>query len=358
MKRQFACMAVTLSLALVCGCARTEARATEVEQARQAQQSTVATGAGSAKQKAVKLGTPDLSWYIDGERAVVTWEDIPNASGYSVTYNGKEHHGMSSPISCDVPEGDTAILSVYAESDSAGFIAGDPADLSINNAGVAYENVDYLEAMLLSYPQLEQWAKTKGYKYTTETSDDGTVKVLRIIEKDKKNSGLKSRAGRAVVGFIDGLAKGGMEVRESITPQTIFSDGLENYLKYGNVKDMITGTLDGMKEDAKSTMKSSAVNSSISYALQDTDKHYDYYFRADRLSYACIYAVFTFEENHNRADVKEIQESWEAKSDSVYSTYFQPHHKEMLINIGEDRTNEQYPRYVIVAATQPMEGGR
>lgn len=356
MKHSLTCVALILSFILIGGCGSTQSTPGNHAETDNESASQTVEELEPVKPEPIKLGTPDLSWFIDGEKALVYWDQIPNASSYTVTYNDEVYSGfVDSFVTCNAPEGFTALISVTAESDSENYTTGDAATLEISNPSITdYRSVPYYAVAFYSFRQAEAWANANGYDYTTEITEDGSMTILRVVVKDEENSGIKSRVARGIVGMIDGAVGGASEAKENITPGSVFSDAIENYVEYGNVKDAFRGTIDDIKKEAEATIKRNAFKSTLSYVLQDTDMHFDYYFLSDILDCSCDFATFSQEVAHHETVRKDLKENWDAESDYVFSAPLSERNMKLFINLGQDCTNEQYPRWVIEARTYPI----
>jgi hypothetical protein len=310
-------------------------------------------GAGKA---ATQLDTPEItSWSICGEMAMIEWDAVPNASSYNIQLNGKEYKGWTE-LGAYFPlkEGETASFAVFAESNSNSYSPSNAVTLNLKNPSQKYSEANFFNAAFYSLEQLKKWAKIKGYQYQINTKNNGQTTVFSITLEDPDNKGIMSKIGRTTAGTIDGAIESVKNTASSLTAKDVFDDYVENYAETESLKQSAFDTASNTADTFKSNAKVGALQGAVNYCFQDTNIHYDFYFDSDKTRYACDRAVWSQEEFKHEELHRVIKESWNKTTNkNTYYNSSKSYNRDVQVRVGEDKTNELYPRWVIEATTVP-----
>ncbi len=298
----------------------------------------------------VQLQSPQLEWVIDGEHAIVYWNPVQDAEYYRADFGGQTYEFSDTYFDIKTFEGDSLDVSVVADSSNEYCLTSASSDVHIDVPVIDSSQDNYYFGTLMSLDQLEFWVSSQGYEYEIVDDPENSLKELIVSIKDDENSGWFNRGKRIANSAWHGFTDSMDEQMDNIDGDEVIGNIIGNSLQSGSLRQGYNDTFDEMEQDMEAEAKGRGFLAGLDAWLEDTDIHYIYIYSADATEYACRGMVLEMEKTRHEDVIAEFMDPqlWnELEAGKHYSTTFFGYNRDMYVDIGEDHSNNLYPKWVI-----------
>ncbi len=266
------------------------------------------TATPATEEKIVISAPTGLGYYLSGSVLMVYWDEVPNATGYEVTFGQTSLDRTTCYMMSTVTEGksyDISLRAYYKKGNTT--ITSDWVKGKYQCKAYDYSKMGYGTATCLSKEQVLKWANTKGYK--CEEGKDGDYTFLTVYYEDSLNKGFLSGLGRTLKSAAAGFVKGYAD-----NLQDDFSDLQSTLDTVQNSKaDTIKGFIAEEDRDSTKSGVAGAIYYGFQAALVDTNIKHVYVYRDDR--FGAEYSITYMLQNKHEDLVKNLETKLKKSSD-------------------------------------------